>query len=48
MKAIPRIKTVSRHSLPRRIFRAMERSWLPAILVYAFIFAAIAAASFPE
>lgn len=45
MKAVPRIPTVSRHSIPRRLYRAMCRSWLPAIAVYAFIFAALAAAN---
>jgi len=42
MRAIPRIPTVTRRSIPRRIYRAMCRSWLPAIGIYAFLFAAIA------
>ncbi len=41
-----RIPTVTRRSIPRRIYRAMCRSWLPAIAIYAFVFAAIAAANY--
>ena len=39
MKAVQRIPT--RHSLPRRIWRAMERSWWPAIIFYLLVFTGV-------
>jgi hypothetical protein len=38
-----RIPTVTR-SIPRRLYRHMCRSWLPAIAIYAVFFAVVAIA----
>lgn len=42
MRSIPRIPT--RRSIPRRLYRHMCRSWLPAIVIYTVFFAVVAIA----
>jgi len=46
MKSTPRIPT--RRSIGERIFEYMESSWIPAIVIYAVIGIAVAAANWSQ